>query len=221
MSKENRKGWILSLYLFILFVCYTLLLRTVDVKPVGPEGSKVGFATINMAIFNMTGFNDICYTISKYLGYVAFLVIALFAFMGVYQLVKRKSFAKVDKDLYVLAGFYVLVGAVYVLFEKLIINYRPLIMDPQEGLEASYPSSHTVLALCVFATAAINFARKVKEKRLRNVLVIGSMILMIVMVVTRFLAGCHWTTDIVGGIILSGFLVTIFNNTIAMINKRN
>ena len=51
MSK-TRKSYIATISLFVLFIIYTVLVKTVDVQPVGPEDTEIGFAGINMAVFS-------------------------------------------------------------------------------------------------------------------------------------------------------------------------
>ena len=204
---KNKKT-LVAISLFILVILYILLIKFVDVKSIGPENTEVGLATINNFFHNMLPYNETFYKISKYLGYLSFLLIGFYGCIGLYQLIKNKSIKKVDKKIIMLGFFYVIVLITYIFFEKVQINYRPVILD--EGLEASFPSSHTMLALCVCLSALImnNYIKfKKNPKKIFN---IGIILLMVLIVLSRFLSGVHWFTDIIGGIIISIFLVYIF-----------
>lgn len=142
-----------------------LLLVTlyVDVQAIGPEGSSVGFATVNGAFHALTRLHMTLYVITDWLGLVPVFTALGFAVLGVVQLIKRKSLLKVDRDILVLGGFYLLVMAAYLLFEEVIINYRPVLIDGV--LEAAYPSSTTILVLCVMPTAMMQFHKRVKNRK--------------------------------------------------------
>ena len=158
----NRKNYIKTAILFCIFVVYTLVVKFVAVGP-GTEGTDLGLCTFNQSIAKVVPFNNTWYQITEYLGYAALGVCAGFALFGLFQLIKGKSLKAVDKEIWVLAGFYVVVIAFYALFEVIVINYRPVILD--EGLEASYPSSHTVLAACVFISAFILFEKYIVKNK--------------------------------------------------------
>lgn len=213
-----KKSLIYTICMFVISVVYTVLVKIVDVSPIGPEGSSVGFSTINGAVFNLTGYNDIWYNFSKLLGFFTFATVGFFVFFGVYQLQKRKSLKLVDKDLFVLGIFYAAVAIVYVLFEKVVINYRPVILD--EGLEPSFPSTHTILAVCVMTTAAMQFSARIKDEKKRKQAVIICMAIMIAIIIGRILAGCHWLTDIVGGILISSVLILAYNTGILYVKEK-
>ena len=204
----------------MVFVVFTVCAKTVDVGSylVGTEETSIGFSAINIGFHEAVGFNNAFYILSKLLGVLAILVICFFALLGVLQLVRGKSFKKVDGDIYALAVFYVLVGIAYVLFEVLIVNYRPV--DMGEGLEASYPSSHTMLAVCVFCTAAFQLGARIKNITLKKVLVIACYALAGLMILFRLLSGVHWLTDIVGGVLLSAFLISIYLSMTEWVNGR-
>ncbi len=214
--KKSLKKFLTALFLFALFAVFTLAVKTVDVQAIGPNGSEVGFAGINSFFFNLLGTNDLCYKLTKLLGYLSFLVAGLFALKGLVQLVRKKSLRKVDYRLLLLACTYVLMLVFYVLFEKLVINCRPVILDEAEGLEASYPSSHTMLLLCIMGTAYMLLPRY-----LNGVLAfVGRVIcvlMMIAMPVGRLLSGVHWFTDIVGSILLSSALIALYGASVSFV----
>ena len=108
--------------------------------------------------------------------------------------------------------------AFYVFCEVVVINYRPVILE--EGLEASYPSSHTVLVCCVMTTAIMQCVRLIKHEMLRNTAVLFSALMIVIMVVGRLLSGVHWFTDIVGGILLSVALVWLYYSTVKYVYAR-
>ena len=207
--KKEKRNLLICVGLILLSIIYTCLVKVVDVQPVGAEGSNIGFATINKFVFDNIGFNKVWYNITEILGYVPILFAGMYGLVGLSQLIKRKSLKKVDRDIWVLAGFYVVVLACYVLFEKIVINYRPIILD--EGLEASYPSSHTILSLCVFASAVYMIERYLKnQKTLRVVLGVAAVVLSVFTVIARGYSGVHWLTDIIGGVLLSLALLNFF-----------
>ncbi len=205
---KNKKGFIISGGLFAAFLIYTMLIATVDTAAIGPENSVVGFSKMNGAFYNLTGTNMVLYVISEVLGYMALLLVPCFGALGLMQMIKRKSFTKIDPDLIILCITYVVVFAFYILFEKVAINYRPVILD--EGLEASYPSSHTLLSFCVLGTAVFQIAGRVKKKKIRKIAQVVAVSLGALIVVTRTFAGVHWLSDIFGSIILGTAIVCLY-----------
>lgn len=214
-EKQSKKNFIVTGMLLLLFVIYTIMVMTVDVQAIGPEESKVGFATINGFFHNLIGVNMVWYTITKITGILDILVILAMAALGAFQLIKRKDFFKVDKDLLILGMFYILVAMMYVLFEVWTVNYRPVILD--QGLEASYPSSHSMLAICAMIPAIMQINRRIKDETIRKIAVIAALVIMVITVGGRFLSGVHWFTDIVGGILLGSALTMIYYSMIKYI----
>ena len=131
-----------------------------------------------------------------------------FATLGLTQWIGRRSLLKVDRSILTLGGFYATVLGVYLFFEKCIVNYRPVLIEGR--LEASYPSSTTVLVICVMTTAAMELQNRIQNLRKRKWITRIIAIFTIFMVVGRFLSGVHWFTDIVGGILLSAGLVMLY-----------
>jgi undecaprenyl-diphosphatase len=214
-----KKGIVLVTILFLIIsVVFTILVKTVDVQAIGPEDSSVGFASFNGPIHDELPFNDGLYMLSKLSGLVPFGCVAGFAIFGIYQLVTRGGFGKVDKRLYALMFFYILMLVVYIFFEKVIINYRPIIKDVEEGLEASYPSSHTLLAVCICMSTIILVREFMEDALLRRFTITCSFLLMVFIVVTRILSGVHWATDIIGGLFISAFLLSFLKSMICAIN---
>ena len=208
MKKKFRKNIYVTLALFLLFVLWTLAIKLIDVQPIGPNGSEVGFAALNGFIHDVTGVHMELYIITDWLGLVPVFVAFGFAVLGLVQLIKRRSFLKVDYSILVLGGFYILVISAYILFEMLAVNYRPVLIDGY--LEASYPSSTTLLVMCVMPTSVMQLRTRIKNKNIRNIIFVVIYVFTAFMVIGRFISGVHWLTDIVGGIILSAGLVMLY-----------
>lgn len=216
--KKTKIHLTVTSILFLTFAIFTVLVRVVDVMPVGPQHTRVGFATVNLYVSELTGINMLWYDITDWLG-VAVIAAALgFSFLGLYQLVKRRSIKKVDPGLLLLGVFYILVIAIYILFEFLVVNYRPVILS--QNLEPSYPSSHTMAAVCIMATAMVQYRHLLRGKRLLLILLdIWSVLIIVVTVVGRLLSGVHWLTDIVGGLLLSSALVMLYISVLESVSS--
>lgn len=217
MEKKNKIYFAVTAVLFVLFVIFTALVMKIDVSKIGPNGSSVGFATFNSFISQKIGVNMLWYNITEILGIVAILVAGCFGIFGLVQFIKNKSIKAVDKDIIMLGVFYVLVIAFYALFEKLIVNYRPVIMEGV--LEASYPSSHTMLILCVMATAIIQFCIRINNKTLKVIANTVSTIIIAATIIGRIVSGVHWFTDIIGGILLSIALIMLYYSCISLTKR--
>ena len=210
-----KKKALRSFMWLLLFGVWTALVCTVDVCAIGPRGSTEGLATINQFVHNLTNVHFTLYHITDWLGLVPIAFALGFALLGLVQWIKRKHLARVDYTLFVLGGFYVLVIAAYVLFEAVVINYRPVLIHG--FLEASYPSSTTLLTLCVMPTAVSQLRSRISNTLLRNVLTLLLTAFTVFMVVGRLLSGVHWITDIIGGTLLSAGLVSAYH---AAVNSR-
>ena len=191
-----------------VFVLWTVLICFVDVQAVGPEGSSVGFSTINGFIHELTGVNWFLYTVTDWLGLVPIGVAFGFAGLGLVQWIKRKRLLKVDRSILTLGGFYIVVMAVYILFEIVVINYRPTLINGH--LEASYPSSTTMLVMCVMPTAMMQLRARIKNDLFRRCVMFAIAVFIAFMVIGRLVSGVHWISDIIGGVLLSAGLVMMY-----------
>lgn len=209
MNRTTKRNLIITLGLFALFLLFTVLVTQVDVRAIGPQGSSVGLASLNGAVFDLLGVNPIWDQVTSILGVVALIVAAAFALIGLRQLIVRRSLWKVDINILLLGVFYLLVIALYILFDLVPVNFRPILVDG--GLEASYPSSHTVLSVCVMATAMVQFRRSLFYGRQGLFIAdLAAGLIIILTVVGRLLSGVHWFSDIAGGVLLSAALVMLY-----------
>ena len=208
MKKETKKNFGIAAILLGAFVVWTAAVQLVDVQPIGPQGSTVGFATVNSWVHNLTGVHMSLYTVTDWLGLVPIAFAIGFALLGLIQWIKRKHLRQVDYSIIVLGGFYLLVMAAYVLFEVVVINYRPVLINGY--LEASYPSSTTMLVLCVMPTTLMQLNARIKSQTLKRWVGFGITAFILFMVIGRLLSGVHWFTDIVGGTLLSAGLVMLY-----------
>ena len=200
-------------YIFgFLFVIFSLWIRLFDVQPVGPEGSSIGFAALNVAVHDFFGMHIFWYKLTQALGLLAIAVAGVFAVTGLVQLIQRKNLLKVDKKILMLGVIYILVILLYALFEKVPFNYRPVVLDPAEGLEPSYPSTHTMLILTIFGTAVAVLGDYIKNAKLVLLLKIVCLVIMALTIVGRLVCGVHWFTDIAGGVIISLFFINLYRD---------
>ena len=208
MEKKNKKTLVWGAGLLAIFVLWTVLVCLVDVQAVGPEGSSVGFATLNSFVHDLTGVNFSLYIITDWLGLVPIGVAFGFAVLGIVQCIKRKSLLKVDRSILTLGGFYIVVMVVYILFEIVVINYRPTLINGY--LEASYPSSTTMLVMCVMPTAMMQLRTRIKNDLFRRCVMFAITVFIAFMVIGRLVSGVHWITDIIGGALFSTAIVLMY-----------
>ena len=213
----NNKRFLRAMGLLAGFALWTLAVLTVDVRPIGPNGSQVGFAAMNGFFHGLTGVHMGLYDLTDRLGLASLGICAGFGILGLVQWVGRGSIRRVDRSLLILGGFYVLVLGVFLLFELAAVNYRPVLIEGR--LEASYPSSTTMLALCVMPTAAMQLRPRIRNTNLLRWTVWLIRALTAVLVVGRLVCGVHWLSDILGGALLSAGLVELYAWAVAGAEK--
>lgn len=195
------------------------MVKAIDVQPIGPEQSKIGFATLNQFIFNFFGVNLFWYDITDWLGIVAIVIALGFAILGLIQLIQRKNIWKIDLRILLLGVFYFIVVVFYIFFEFVIINYRPIILS--QSLEASFPSSHTMIVICIMVTAMSQFHYYLQDKKVCLWIVeIASVLIIAVTIVGRLISGVHWFTDIVAGVLLSSALVALYYSALKYVEEK-
>lgn len=217
MKRENTKTFCIGIGLLAAFLLWTVALGLIDVQPIGPRESAVGFATMNRLVHRLTGVHMSLYTITDWLGLVPFGFVLGFGVLGLGQWIKRKRFLKVDHSILVLGGFYILVMAAYILFETVVINYRPVLINGY--LEASYPSSTTMLVMCVMPTAVMQLHSRIKNKTFRWAVTLAIVAFTLFMVIGRLISGVHWCSDIIGGALLSAGLVMLYRWAVRLKNN--
>ena len=204
----KKKQFSIAVCLLAVFLLWTAAVCLIDVQPIGPEGSEVGFAALNGWVHRLTGVHIALYTLTDRLSIIPPLFLAAFALLGLVQWVKRKSLLKVDRSILVLGGFYLAVLAAYAFFEVFAVNYRPVLIEGV--LEVSYPSSTTMLVMCVMPTALLQLRARMKSGAARKWLCAAITVFTLFMVIGRLISGVHWFTDIVGGALLSAGLVMMY-----------
>jgi undecaprenyl-diphosphatase len=198
------------LVMLVVTILFSVLTVAVDRKPIGYDGTSVGFSSINGLFAGSFGYNPVMDTLSDIAMYLSFLVVAAFAFLGVMQLIRGKSLSKVDKIIIGLGILYVVVAVLYVAFDKIPINYRPILQPGETELETSFPSTHTLVICTVLGSGIVAAKRLFKNEMTVRVLKIAFIAIMAIGVCARLFAGVHWLTDIVAGLLFSVTLVSLY-----------
>ena len=219
MKEARRKrDLIRGASLLAAFGLWTVLIQTVDVRPAGPDGSRIGLAAFNIRFHSLTGVHMALYTLTDWLGLVPVGVCLFFAGVGLRQLIGRKSLLKVDPDILLLGVHYILVISGYLFFEAVPINYRPVLINGV--LEASYPSSTTLLTLSVMPTLELQARRRVSGAKARGILIAFSRLFSALMVLGRTISGVHWASDIIGAVLLAAGLFTLYRSGAAAADRK-
>ena len=199
------------------FALWTVLIQCLDVQAVGQNGTKIGLAGFNVWFHRLTGVHMTLYTITDWLGLVPIFICMCFGVLGLVQLIKRRSLRKVDADILLLGVYYVLVIACYLIFEMIPINYRPVLIEGR--LEASYPSSTTLLVLSVMPTLMFQVYRRAVNSMLRKAVAVFVFAFSAFMVIGRLISGVHWATDIVASVNLSAGLFMLYRSVVLYVDN--
>ena len=210
---KHKEKWLLTAFVF-----WTYLVLIVDVQQAGETGTEVGFSTINTWFHEWTGVSLQLYTITDWLGLVPVGICLIFGMIGLLQLIKRKGLRNVDADLILLGIYYVVVIFGYLIFEMIPINYRPIFIEGR--MEASYPSSTTLLVLSVMPTLVFQVNRRVGNQNVRKIFKVMTMMFSIFMVGGRLFSGVHWLTDIIGSVLLSAGLFYSYEKAVRHYDKK-
>lgn len=209
MNEKRKPRFLLGALLLIAFILWTVLIKLVDVQIAGPNETEVGFASFNIWFHRATGIHLLLYSITDWLGLIPIFICLCFGFTGFAQLLKRKCLLKVDKDILLLGVYYIIVIGLYLLFEMFPINYRPILIEGR--LEASYPSSTTLLVLSVIPTLIFQTDLRIKKLKLKNAINCSAVVFSVFMVIGRLISGVHWATDIIGSVLLSFGLFELYS----------
>ena len=204
--------------LLLVFAAWTVLIRCVDVKAAGPYGSKVGFASWNIRFHNLTGVHMKLYEATDWLGLIPVLICGCFGILGLCQWIRRKNLFRVDADILLLGIYYLLVIAGYLIFEMIPVNYRPVLIDG--ALEASYPSSTTLLVVSVMPTLKFQADRRCGSQAVRRIAAGFSAAFSAFMVIGRLVSGVHWATDILGSVLLSAGLYLLYRAAVSFADEK-
>ena len=218
MKKNGKQVLFLGGIFIIAFAIWTALIQMVDVQPLGQNATNIGFATFNCWFHRLTNVNMTIYTITDWMGLVPVVICLIFAGIGLVQLIKRRSLFRVDADIMILGVYFVIVFLAYAIFEMIPINYRPILF---EGImEASYPSSTTLLVLSVMPVLIEQIQRRLSGIGVKRIITIAAIAFSVFMVTGRLISGVHWFTDIVGGVLLSGGLFTVYKAVVMLTIKK-
>ena len=211
MKTNGKKTLTIGILLIFAFILWTILILRVDVRPVGQNGTDIGFAALNVWFHGLTGVHMWLYTVTDWFGLVPVFICIGFGALGLYQWIARRSLKKVDLDIILLGGYYILVILGYLIFEMVPINYRPIAM------EASYPSSTTLLVLSVMPTLIFQVNRRSKSGSVKSAVAALAILFSAFMVIGRLVAGVHWLTDIVGAVLLSAGLYLLYRASVMLL----
>ncbi len=98
------------------------------------------------------------------------------------------------------------------------INYRPVLINGI--LEASYPSSTTLLVLSVMPTLMFQVSRRTENTLIRKINAIFVILFSAFMVIGRLTSGVHWATDIMGSVVLSSGLYLLYRSAVGFTDKK-
>lgn len=217
MKKKGKRTLIIGALLSVLFLLFTWLVQNVDVRPMGVNGTCIGFSTLNCAFHDLCGVHMTLYNVTDWAGLVPISVTASFALVGLIQWIKRKHLFKVDRDILLLGAHYFTVMMLYVVFQLFPVNYRPILIDG--NLEASYPSSTVLLVVAVMPTLSEQINRRYNTNAIKRTVTALTYSFTVFIVVGRLFSGVHWFTDVVGSVMIGVGTFLIYRGFVCLIGN--
>ena len=213
---KKQQSYLRTYILLAITLIYTVLVLFVDKKPIGPNGTSVGFAAVNKVFLDAISYSPLWDKVTDVMLLIAILTAGFFALMGLLQIVKeKKSFLEVDHVILVLGVLYLILIVLYVLFDKIPFNYRPVLLPDESELEASFPSTHTLMICTIMGSAVVAWGELFKyNEGILKILKIASCAVIVIGVAGRVLAGVHWFTDIIAGVLFSATLISAYRDTL-------
>lgn len=180
------------LFLFILLI----ILLCFDKAVIAENGYEVGLSHINNLV--NYSYKENVDLMSDLIFYVTFIVVIYAFSIGLYQLIKKKSLYKVDKSIIIFGIALVIAIIVWLLFDKVIeLNIRPT-----HKIEGSFPSTHVMLAT-FFALSCHGFlCLRDQDKLIKYSSLVLAIIIIVIVTITRVIAGVHYITDVCGGLFI-------------------
>ncbi len=204
--------FIASAALLLIFIVFTILVKTVDVQYYF-NNTYVGFYSINSKFGEfVTNFGkyESMSKMSDIILYLSFAyILGLFIF-ALIELIKNKSFKKLNMNYYLVLGGYVLTVIFYFVFEIVKVNYSPI--SPIDNLKPSYPSSHVLLGCMFYLLNTFTAMKLLKPEKewIKPLVFAATGVICLLLIFTRALSSKHWLTDIIASIILVSSLYTLF-----------
>lgn len=192
---------------------FTILTCIIDRRAIGPNDTKVGFALINGSFSKAIETHPAWDTFTDILLVIAILAAVSFVVLGVMELIKSKNIFRVDPLILEMAVLYVVVIILYIIFNHVPINYRPVLAEGETELETSYPSTHVLVICTILGSAMVAWSRirLFKErKQLLEIMKIASVVVICLGIAGRMISGVHWMTDIIAGCLMSATLISAY-----------
>lgn len=202
--------YVMSAVSFTLFVILTVLLLKVDVTASGINGSNIGLSMINISFRDVIGSSWLCYNISKVAGIVGLAACALICLMFAFRVMRQKSLKALCKRDVALVALYIETAVFYIVFDKIVINYRPMLKWGETEPESSFPSTHALMAVVIFVSLGHVASDYIKNKLTLKIVQGACVVFALAIILGRTFSGVHWFTDIVGGILFGVGLVCAY-----------
>jgi len=159
------------------------------------------------------------FEVSDWLGIIPIVIAFFYGITGLIQLIQYRNIKKVNPNIIALGVFYIIIIGLYIFFETITVNYRPILMNGI--LERSYPSTHIFVSTCILFSAVLINRNMMFDNLFRKILEIIFLTLLFIIVIGRLLSGVHWATDLFGGLLLSIGLLSLFYTLLQIQNARN
>ncbi len=156
---------------------------------------------LNVVVFDNKAYNFLCmFHVNKFTE-----IMRLFTIIGdwyIPTLIIVCSFIlfKNKNYFYILFGSYLFAGMVSFVAKWVIFRPRPMEALIRIPSSYSFPSGHTLTSLVFYLTLCYLLTRNVKNI-LRPILLFGTVLLIVLVALSRVYLGVHFCSDVIGGFI--------------------